>query len=282
MKHRKPSVKKSVSVTAAMLLLAACVVCDSKYNIKVTHYQLSFENIPQEFNGFRIVHISDLHGMEFGKDNERLIKLVAGQNPDMIAITGDMAENLPEMQVLEKLLDGIGQLAPTYYVTGNHEWGGKVVPEIRELMENHGIEYLDNEYKTIERKGELIVVAGVDDPNGWADMIRPEELAERLRTEYPENFTVFLGHRNYWVEKYPELPVDLILSGHAHGGIVRLPLVGGLFNTSHRLGAEYEKGLYYSESYVMEVSCGLGNSIPVPRLFNRPELVVIELKNGQS
>ena len=113
-------------------------------------------------------------------------------------------------------------------------------------------------------------------------MIRPEELAEEIRQAYPEAFVLWLGHRNYWVERYPALPVDLILSGHAHGGIVRLPFIGGIFNVNRRLGADYETGLYYEGDYCMEVSRGLGNALPVPRLFNRPEVVVLTLRSGQT
>ena len=92
---------------------------------------------------------------------------------------------------------------------------------------------------------------------------------------------LWLGHRNFWVKKYPELPVDLILSGHAHGGVIRLPGIGGLLNNSHSFGAEYEAGVYAGERFKMVVSRGLGNSVPVPRLFNRPELVTVVLKSAQ-
>ena len=121
-----------------------------------------------------------------------------------------------------------------------------------------------------------------EDPNGYADMIKPDALAEKLREEYPEDFVLWLGHRNYWAEKYPDLPVDLILSGHAHGGIVRLPGIGGLLTVNHSLGAEYESGVYQGETFKMVVSRGLGNSIPVPRFLNRPEVVKIILHCGQS
>ena len=113
-------------------------------------------------------------------------------------------------------------------------------------------------------------------------MIKPDALAEQLRQEYPEEFVLWLGHRNYWAEKYPSLPVDLILSGHAHGGIVRLPGIGGLLNVNHSFGAEYESGVYQGERFQVVVSRGLGNSIPVPRFLNRPELVKIILHCGQS
>jgi len=275
--------KKRGLLTAAVLLLAAgCVLWDSKYSLQSTEYELEFASLPREFDGLRIVQLSDLHGSEFGTDNERLAELVRRQRPDIIAITGDMAESLPELQIFEHLLEKLQGIAPIYYVRGNHEWAGKCAAQATELVESYGGESLDNEYLMLERQGEAIVLAGVDDPNGRKDMSSPEEFVERIRQEQVDKFTLLLGHRNYWVEKYPGLDVQLILCGHAHGGIVRLPFVGGLLSTKHTWGVEYEKGLYYGENYVMAVSRGLGNSIFVPRFLNRPELVTVILRSGQS
>lgn len=157
-----------------------------------------------------------------------------------------------------------------------------MLPALRELLDSYGVVRLENQYLPVLRDGAQIIVAGAEDPNGRADMIRPDALAEQLRQEYPGEFVLWLGHRNYWVERYPSLPVDLILSGHAHGGIVRLPGIGGLLNVNHSFGAEYESGVYPGERFQMLVSRGLGNSIPVPRFLNRPELVKIILHCGQS
>lgn len=278
---RKKSFIRNMTAAAAALLAAVCIVCDSKYNIQITEYRVESQKLPEELDGFRIVHLSDLHGAELGRDNERLIELTRRQEPDLIALTGDFAENGKELSAVESLLEGIEGLAPIYYVCGNHEWAGGCVEEIRALMERHGVRWLSNQYELLEKNGARLVVAGAEDPNGRADMTRPRELAERIRADYPEDFVLWLGHRNYWVQRYPKLPVDLILSGHAHGGIVRLPFIGGLFNTNHGFGAEYENGLYFSGSYCMEVSRGLGNSVPVPRIFNRPELVTLVLQRAE-
>jgi len=274
----KKSPKFCRKVAALLTAAALCVVIDNKYNLRVTEYRLSYEKLPESFDGFKFVQLSDLHGMEFGRDNERLVELVRLQQPDIIALTGDMAENLAEMQTLRALLKGLQGIAPMYFVTGNHEYAGKVADEVRELMAEYGARCMDNRYEQLFRNGDDIIIAGADDPNGRADMIKPEELAAQLRGEYPEDFVLWLGHRNHWVEKYPELPVELILSGHAHGGIVRLPFIGGVFSTAHSVGATYEKGLYYGRDYVMAVSRGLGNSVPVPRFLNGAELVSIVLE----
>ncbi len=277
-KHKRSLIIAGVLV--GLLLLLALCVADSKYNFELTEYKISSDRLPEEFSPFRIVQISDLHGSRFGSENRRLIDAIIAQEPDLIALTGDLITTEADLPAVEELLRGIEGIAPTYFVCGNHEWASHCVGELTALMERCGVKCLSNEYEPLERGGSRIIIAGAEDPNGRADMPKPDEFIEGLRREFPEDFVLMLGHRNFWVQQYPELPVELILSGHAHGGIVRLPLIGGLFDVQHRLGAQYEKGLYKSGSYVMAVSRGLGNSIIVPRLFNRPELVTIVLESA--
>ena len=276
--------KKTLFVCAALALVLTGVglVLDSRCGLQVTEYNLYFDSLPAGFEGCCIVQLSDLHGSSFGRDNSRLAALVREQEPDLIALTGDFVEDESQLAATRGLLEGISGCAPIYWVNGNHEWVKGVLPALRELLDSCGVVRLENGYLPLSRGGAQIVVAGAEDPNGYADMIKPDALAEKLREEYPEDFVLWLGHRNYWAEKYPDLPVDLILSGHAHGGIVRLPGIGGLLNVNHSLGAEYESGVYQGETFKMVVSRGLGNSIPVPRFLNRPEVVKIILHCGQS
>ena len=283
MSHIKKGRLKTFALAAAAISLAAVLaVRDSKYNLTVTRYELEFDSLPAEFDGFRIVHISDLHGSIFGENNSSLARLIEQQQPDLIAMTGDFAGNIAELGATEGLLSELGDAAPIYFAGGNHEWVGEVMPRMRRLLAQYGAHCLENQYESFEKDGASIVIAGAEDPNGRADRLDPETFAELIREEHPDAFVLWLGHRNFWAEKYPALPVDLILSGHAHGGIIRLPLIGGLLNTSHRFIAEYEKGLYSGQRFIMEVSTGLGNSIFVPRLFNRPELVCITLRSAGS
>ncbi len=113
-------------------------------------------------------------------------------------------------------------------------------------------------------------------------MIRPDELVDIINKDFPDSFVVLLGHRNYWITKYPELKVDIIFCGHSHGGIIRIPGVGGLLGTSGELLPRYDAGLFESGRYVMIVSRGLGNSISVPRFANTPEIVTLTLNKTQS
>ena len=274
---RHSLLKISLAVFAALLLIAAALTADSRYRLQLTRYSLSFANLPESFEGCRIIHISDLHGMSFGRDNRRLAELIREERPDIIAFTGDIAGDGGDLSAVEALLRNIEGLCPSYYVNGNHEWADGCVEEIEALMESYGVRCLSNEIELLYRGEDSIVIVGAEDPNGRADMMTPWELSLQAGELYSGKFMLWLAHRNDYIKMYEDIGTDLILCGHAHGGIVRLPFVGGLLNVNRSFGAEYESGIYSSPHYIMEVSRGLGNSIPIPRLFNRPELVLIEL-----
>ena len=270
--------RKALAAVAVAALLTGALLLDSRYNIQLTEYELAFAALPKEFDGFKIALISDLHGQSFGEDNERLISKLKKARPDLIAITGDMVTKREDLDALEDMLDGIFALAPTYYVNGNHEWGGKWTKRVEAMMAEHNVTCLSNEYEVFEHEGARIIVCGVEDRNGAADMIKPPALAEKLRGEYPEEFVLWLQHRNDTLIYYPSLPVELVLSGHAHGGIIRLPGIGGLLDVRGKFGAEYESGVYNEGGLTQLVSRGLGNSVFIPRFLNRPELPIITLR----
>lgn len=271
--------KRRAAILVAVVLAAVLPVVDSRYHLQTTEYELSFPSLPEEFDGFRIVHLSDLHGMCFGEDNSRLAEKVKELEPDLLALTGDFSTCAAELPAAGSLLRSLAGAAPLYWVNGNHEWKkGGAEAAMQELVKKYGGTCLNDEFEPLYRDTGRIIIAGSDDPNTWHTHKTPEELARSLREIYPEDFVLWLGHRNFWAKDYPELPVELVLSGHAHGGIIRLPGIGGLLNIDRSFGATYEAGLYRGESFVMEVSRGLGNAIPVPRLFNRPEIAVIVLR----
>jgi len=273
--------RKAIAAAAAAAILSTALLLDSRYCIDVKEYELSFANLPESFDGYRIALISDLHGWSFGNENERLIEKIRAAKPDLIAITGDMVSKPDDFEAVENLMDGLYGLAPMYYVNGNHEWGAGLTLKMRQLMEARGVICLSNEFVTLNRESEHILICGVEDRNGRADMIKPPELAEELRQQYPEDFVLWLQHRNDSLIYYPELPVELVLSGHAHGGIVRLPFIGGVLDVRGKLGAEYEKGIYNEGGLTQLVSAGLGNSVFIPRFLNRPELPIITLRNSE-
>ena len=171
-----------------------------------------------------------------------------------------------------------GTRAPVYFVSGNHDWASGAEQELFEALEAAGAVCLRNDFLSLERGGDSLILAGVEDPNGPADMETPEELVSRLREAAPAAFVLLLAHRAYWAERYPELDVDLILCGHTHGGIVRLPLLGGVAGTNFSLFPEYDAGLFDTGRYKLFISRGLGNSVPLPRFLNTPEIASVTLK----
>lgn len=263
-----------IAIAAAAL---AYLINDSRENLQVTDYTVASEKLPEEFDGFKIVQLSDLHGAQFGEDNDELIAAVAELEPDIIALTGDFVTSDADLPVLRALIPRLTALCSVYFVSGNHEFGSGLASEVRNIMTDSGVKYLSNEFLSLSRDGASIILGGVEDPLAYADMLSPDELAREMNDADPAAFKILLGHRNYWMTEYPELPVDLIFSGHAHGGIIRIPGVGGLVGTDRRLFPDFEAGQFDNGRYSLIVSRGLGNSVPIPRLLNRPEIVCVTL-----
>lgn len=252
------------------------------WGLETTVTQVELDDLPAEFDGLRIVHLSDNHGHAFGEDNEKLLRLVAEQAPDLIVLTGDLIDQTGQMSMVPALAKGLAAIAPTYYVTGNHEWslGTDTVERLKDLLEACGVTVLTNEYEVLEQDGASILLAGVDDPNGYADQKTPEELYAVIEAEHPGLFTILLAHRNDEFDRYAAAGYDLVLSGHAHGGIIRLPFTDGLLGTDRTLFPTWTAGVYTLGDSTLFVSRGLGNNtVPISgfRLFNRPDLAVVEL-----
>ena len=267
-----------LKILIAAAVIMALLLADSRFRLVTSSYEIVSHRLPETFDGFTIVQLSDVHGAEFGEGNSILLRKVEAARPDIIAVTGDLIDENIDMDVIDSLFAGLTEIAPVYFVSGNHEWGGGDMDALKTLMTKHSVTYLRNEYVLIDVGGQKIVLAGVEDPNGWKDMPTPEEVAEQISREQGDKFTVLLGHRNYWVEKYPDLPVDLILCGHAHGGIVRLPFLGGVLGTGRELFPEYVSGEYDGGRYKMIVSRGIGSSVAIPRFLNNPEIVAVTLR----
>lgn len=256
------------------------------WGLETTVTRIELAGIPEEFDGLRIVHLSDLHGHEYGEASTRLLTMVAEQEPELIVITGDLLDQESQMAMVGPLARGLAEIAPTFYVTGNHEWalGSAAVKELKALLEQCGVKVLSNGYEVLKRDGASVVVAGVDDPNGYADQKTPEELYAEIGQAQSGCFTLLLAHRNDRFDRYAAVGYDLVLSGHAHGGIVRLPFTDGLIGTQRNLLPTWTAGVYTLGGSTLFVSRGLGNNT-VPfrgfRLFNRPEIAVLELRCAQ-
>lgn len=269
-------------VFAAVLALLCLWFFWQQESITTETYLVRSEEIPESFDGLRIAQLSDLHGKEFGEDNARLLAAVAELEPDLIAMTGDMIDRLEQYEMLPALAQGLADIAPTYYVTGNHEWAVREMSELKELMEENGVTVFTNEYVTLERDEQTIVLSGLDDPNGPADQKTGAELRAEIISEVGEDvYTILLSHRDS-VEEYAPWGYNLVLCGHGHGGIFRIPILDkGVLSTGRTLFPEYDGGMYeMGENDWCVISRGLGsNTVPIRafRLFNRPEIPLIIL-----
>lgn len=241
---------------------------------------IAISGAPSGFSGYRIAVVSDLHGKVFGKNNERLLAFVRGLSPDLIAVTGDLIHDPKQFPMVPDLAEGLVNIAPTYYVTGNHEWASRVTQELEPLLERLGVHVLSNSYVMLEQGGSRLALLGAEDPNGYADQKTVEDLAEQARSEQgAEVYTLLLSHRNNLQDRYAEAEIDLTLSGHAHGGLIRLPGTDGLIGPKREFLPDYTAGLYSLAEGQMVVSRGLGNQLPAFRLFNRPDVPLVVL-NG--
>lgn len=278
-KHRGRGCLTALIILALIAVAAAFLIKDSRDDLEISRYEVKSQKLPESFDGFKIVQLSDLHGAEFGEDGMGLVEKVKELEPDIIALTGDFVTDEGDLAAVEKLAARLVKLCPVYFISGNHEFGSGLAVKVRNILERAGVKYLSNEYLTINRGEDGILLGGVEDPLAYADMLSPDELAQKMNDAAPDAFKILLGHRNYWMTEYPELPVDLIFCGHAHGGLVRIPGVGGLIGTDRRLFPDFDAGEYNNGRYTLIVSRGLGNSVSIPRIFNRPEIVCVELSS---
>ena len=270
------------------LIFVAWIAWDNA-RIVVTKIEVESARLPESFEGYRIVHVSDLHNDEFGEDNEKLLALIKDAKPDMIAITGDLLDS--RRTSVEKALnfaEQAVQIAPCYYVTGNHESReDEAYGKLEKAMIEAGVIVLRNDKLTLEKDGEAITVAGIDDPRfvlssdrlARMESVIGDVLTGLLKDVPEEQFTLLLSHRPELFELYCEHDVDLVLSGHVHGGQFRIPGIGGIIGPGQGLLPDYDAGLYNKDNTNMVLSRGLGQSIVPFRINNPPELVLVSLKS---
>ncbi len=283
--------KVLIIITCALVAIMAGVLISGIICNKVLElntYTVASSDLPESFEGFRVAHISDLHNEEFGKDNEKLLSMIEKANPDIIAITGDIVDcHRTDTDVALSFVKEAMEIAPCYYVAGNHE--SRVPEDFQKLLSGFeclGVRVLRNESIEFTKGEESITILGVDDPDfsemsffDIQDAVMDKQLSE-ITPENTDKFTLLLSHRPELFEVYKENSIDLVLSGHAHGGQFRLPFVGGLYAPHQGILPEYDSGLYTEGNTNLIVSRGLGNSLFPLRLFNPPEVILVELTQG--
>lgn len=272
--YARTQARRVLILLAVTALVAGLLVWGNKA-VQVSTYTVSSAKLPREFEGYRIAQVSDLHNAEFGPGQGRLLGRLREANPHMIALTGDLVDSHKTDTALA--LDFARQavaIAPTYYVTGNHEaWLGEGLEPFLEQLEATGVIILRDRALELEHGGSSITLAGVDDPDAAS-----APLSQRLEGLVgKEDYEILLAHRPESLKTYAGAGADLVLSGHAHGGQVRLPLVGGLVAPGQGLFPDYDAGVYQEGEMTLAVSRGLGNSLIPVRVNNRPELVLLTL-----
>ncbi|MCM1184125.1 MAG: metallophosphoesterase [Roseburia sp.] len=283
---KRISVRKVVllSAMAALLILIVWTIWGNTA-LMVSAVTVSGSRIPAEFDGFRIAHVSDLHNAEFGEGNVKLLRLISETAPNIIVITGDLADaRHTDMDIALGFVREAVRIAPVYYVTGNHEAALPQYGELKSGLEAAGAVVLEDDAVRLEHNDSAITIIGLSDPdftikgNGMFHEA-PAMVSAKLKSLMEEEggYTVLLSHRPELFDAYVRCGVDLVLSGHTHGGQFRLPMIGGVIAPNQGLFPKYDAGVYTSGGTSMVVSRGLGNSIIPIRFNNRPEVVLIEL-----
>lgn len=232
------------------------------------------------------MQLSDLHGKVFGNDNSTLISKIEGSKPNIIVITGDLVDSsFYDGPQIKSLLARLSQIAAVYYVTGNQEINSPhLMKNLQSTFQACNVHYLKNSAEVISRNGQSIFLAGIDDPI-YADMdanslngrTLSAEIDAVLKDPAQQSFKILLTHRPEQFALYAKFNFDLIFSGHAHGGQIRLPFIGGLFAPNQGYFPKYTGGEYIKGRSTMIVNRGLGNGSFPQRLFNQPEIIVTKL-----
>ena len=282
---KKPNKKTVLIVSVLVILCLGIWTLWGNIALEVNEYEIVSERIPEAFAGFRIAQVSDLHNKDFGEGYGQLLTLLSQINPDIIVVTGDLIDSRQtDLDVALEFAWQAGKIARVYCVSGNHE---ARVPEYEDLkvgLVKAGVVILENQKVQITREGESITIMGIDDPSFQEDYLFGDsesvarQAIENLQNESDE-YTILLSHRPELFDLYLETEMDLVFSGHAHGGQFRLPFVGGLVAPNQGFFPKYDAGQFNEENTTMIVSRGVGNSIIPIRFNNRPEIVLVTLRN---
>ena len=273
-----------LAVVAAVLVPLVAWIAWGNTALELNTYTVTSARLPEIFDGYRIAHVSDLHNAEMGEDNEKLLSMLREADPDMIAITGDLIDSRnTNVEIALQFAQEAMKIAPCYYVSGNHEARVNEYEELKTGLISAGVIILEDTQTEISIEGQTIMLIGANDPSfqtdylfGDSETVMNSKLTE-LHTD-GEAFTILLSHRPELFDAYAEHDVDLVLSGHAHGGQFRLPFIGGVVAPNQGLFPEYDAGIYTDGNTNMLVSRGVGNSILPFRINNRPEVILIVLQ----
>ena len=275
--------QKILCLSLVLLLLVLIWLVWDNTVVELNQFTIENRKLPEAFGGYRIAHISDFHNSQKG---EKVLKRLSEAEPDMIVITGDLIDSRnTKIDVALNFVEAAIKIAPCYYVTGNHESRIAEYVQLREGLTEMGVAVLEDSDIKISHADATVTLIGAHDPAfstsylfGDSNTVMDEKLQRIIPNQ--DSYSILLSHRPEFFEAYVDSGVDLVFSGHVHGGQFRLPIVGGLFAPSQGLFPEYDAGLYEKNGTTMVVSRGIGNSL-FPIRFNNPsEVILVELKGG--
>ena len=267
--------KKFIKILMAFGAFMGFLVINQQW-LQLTKYSIVVKKLPKKMDGLRIVQISDLHHARFGDRQAYLIKKVKEQKPDIILITGDLVDRYN--YDLDRSLDavrGFVKIAPVYYITGNHEVSINDVDHIKSRLTELGVHVLANSFENFTKNGATIQLIGIDDPLSGKTI--EEMLKMAKKNTNPSEFQILLAHRPEYFKEYEQSGVDVTFNGHAHGGQIRIPGLGGLIDHQFNLFPAHIDGVEQIGDMTQIISRGLGNSGATFRINNRPEIVVADL-----
>ncbi len=275
--------RKKLKITLTILFLITIWLLYTNLVFTTTTYKIVNSKIPSNFNGYKIIQISDLHNFNW---RGRLARKVKQEKPDIIVITGDFVDSShTDIATAMKFIEKVKSVCTIYYVTGNHEaWLDNAYTELEQKLENSGVTIMHDEALFIEKDSQKIQLIGLKDPDftnsvdeyAVVNKVLKDKILELIDPDY---YNITLSHRPERFIEYVESGTNLVLTGHAHGGQFRLPFIGGLIAPNQGFFPKYTSGIHHDEQTDMIVSRGLGNSIIPVRINNMPELVVITLAN---
>lgn len=262
-------------------------------HLEVTHYEINSKKIPEQFHNCKLVLISDLHNNSFGNHNQKLLTAIDKENPDFIIVAGDMIIGKKNWEPKNSisLLKNLSKKYQIFYGNGNHEQKLYSCLETRTSYEEYckqikkmGIYQLINESVYLERNKAKIRITGLEIPKDYFKKYNRPEMTKEILTKYIEIpkdkqiYQILIAHNPMYFPKYAAWGADLVLSGHVHGGILKLPFLGGIVSPQYELFPKYDSGLFKEKESFMVLSRGLGVHTIKIRIFNRPELAVVQFK----
>lgn len=279
-KHKKKALIWGI-VAAAFVLFCVAAFWQG---LTVRTYTEATEKVSASI---RIAVLTDLHDSAYGKNEETLIAAIQKQDPDLILLVGDIADDERSHDATEQLLAAIGLEYPCYYVTGNHEYWSNDITAIEDMIRSYGVTVLRGDSDIIQVGGQSIRLCGVDDPDGFRSAYHIDhDAAENWQTQFDacqaqtgdDIYSILMSHRPELVDEYQSSGFDLVVAGHAHGGQFRIPaILNGFYAPNQGYFPKYAGGRYELGDTVMIVSRGLSKN-RLPRIFNPPELVIVNIE----